>query len=153
MESPRVTLTPELKARLAVGHDKLGRPAPKWDFQVYVSTGGLHSTANDLLKYVSANAGLAPSALTPLMERTHVIRHKGTSDHGDTAMAWYSRGEGNQSGMQLIGHPGGTGGREPFICFAKKQTPGVRGVGNHQRGPSPHPIGLLLPHGTPFNHA
>src|SRR6266567_1967958 len=88
MESTRVTLTPELKACLAVGHDKLGKPAPKWDFQVYVSTGGLHSTANDLLKYVSANAGLTQSALTPLMEQTRVIRHKGTSDHGDTAMAW-----------------------------------------------------------------
>ena len=31
--------------------------------------GGLHSTANDLLKYVSANLGLMPSSLTPLMEK------------------------------------------------------------------------------------
>src|SRR5258708_21372030 len=81
MESPRVTLTPELKARLAVGHDKLGRPAPKWDFQVYVSTGGLHSTANDLLKYVSANAGLAPSALTPLMRSEEHTSELQSPDH------------------------------------------------------------------------
>ena len=148
MESTRVTLTPELKARLAVGHDKLGKPAPKWDFQVYVGTGGLHSTANDLLKYVSANAGLAPCALTPLMERTHVIRHKGTSDHGDTAMAWYSRGEGDQPGMELIGHAGGTGGHETFIGFGKKQRRGVVVLCNQQEGLSPETIGWLLLKGS-----
>jgi CubicO group peptidase (beta-lactamase class C family) len=148
MESTRVTLTSKLKARLAVGHDKLGKPAPKWDFQVYVGTGGLHSTANDLLKYISANAGLAPCALTPLMERTHVIRHKGTSDHGDTAMAWYRRGEGDQPAMELIGHAGGTGGHETFMGFGKKQRRGVVVLCNQQGGPSPEIIGWLLLKGT-----
>src|SRR3989454_7806839 len=84
MDSTRITLTPELRARLARGHDQLGRPAPNWEFQVYDGAGGLRSTANDLLKYVSANLGLMPSSLTRLMEQTHVIRHNGTSTHGDT---------------------------------------------------------------------
>jgi CubicO group peptidase (beta-lactamase class C family) len=144
MESTRVTLTPELKARLAAGHDRLGKPAPKWDFQVYVGAGGLHSTANDLLKYVSANAGLTLSALTPLMEQTHGIRHKGTPDHGNTAMAWYRRGEGDQAGMELMGHAGGTGGHETFIGFGKKQRRGVVVLCNQQGSPSPETIGWLL---------
>jgi CubicO group peptidase (beta-lactamase class C family) len=110
MNSTRITLTPELRARLARGHDQLGKPAPNWEFQVYDGAGGLRSTANDLLKYVSANLGLMPSSVTPLREQTHVIRHKGTSTHGDTAMAWMNRGEGYQSGMELLGHAGGTGG-------------------------------------------
>src|SRR5205809_843513 len=93
MNSTRIRLTPELQAGLARGHDQLGKPAPNWEFQVYDGAGGLRSTANDLLKYVSANIGLTPSSLTRLMEQTHVIRHKHTSDHGDTAMAWYDRGE------------------------------------------------------------
>src|SRR5438445_453549 len=80
MNSTRITLTPELQASLARGHDKLGKPAPNWDFQVYDGAGGLRSTANDLLKYVSANIGLTPSSLTRLIEQTHVIRHKHTSD-------------------------------------------------------------------------
>ena len=78
MNSTRITLTPELQARLARGHDQLGKPAPNWEFQVYDGAGGLRSTANDLLKYVSANIGLTPSSLTRLMEQTHVIRHKHT---------------------------------------------------------------------------
>jgi|SRR5882724_3071170 len=78
------------------------------------------------------------------MEKTQVIRHKGTSDHGDTAMAWYNRGEGYQSGMDLIGHAGGTGGYETFIGFGKKQHQGVVVLCNQQGGLSPETIGWLL---------
>jgi len=104
----------------------------------------LRSTANDLLKYVSANIGLMPSSLTPLMEQTHVIRHKHTSDHGDTAMAWYDRGEGYQSGMELLGHAGGTGGYETFIGINKDQRRGVVVLSSQQGGLSPETIGWLL---------
>jgi D-alanyl-D-alanine-carboxypeptidase/D-alanyl-D-alanine-endopeptidase len=121
MNSTRITLTPQLRARLARGHDQLGKPAPNWEFQVYDAAGGLRSTANDLMKYVSANLGLTPSSLTSLMQRTHVIRHKQTSDHGDTAMAWYDRGAYQPPGMELIGHAGATGGYGTFIGFDKRQ--------------------------------
>ena len=78
------------------------------------------------------------------MEQTHVIRHKGTSDHGDTAMAWYSRGVGGLSGMELIGHAGGTGGHETFIGFGKNPRRGVVVLCNQQGGLSPETIGWLL---------
>src|SRR5207244_13173652 len=81
---------------------------------------------------------------TPLVERTHVIRHKHTSDHGDTAMAWYDRGEGYQSGMELLGHAGGTGGYETFIGINKDQRRGVVVLSSRQGGLSPETIGLLL---------
>jgi len=148
MDSTRITLTPELKARLVNGHDRLGKPAPNWDFQVYDGAGALRSTANDLLKYISANLGLIKSSLAPLMEKTHVIRNRGTATHGDTAMAWYSRGEGAQSGMELIGHAGGTGGHETFIGFGKKQRKGVVVLCNQQGGLSPETIGWLLLKGS-----
>ncbi len=144
MDSTRITLTPELKARLAIGHDRLGKPTPNWDFQVYDGAGGLRSTANDLLKYISANLGLVKSTLAPLMEKTHVIRNKGTATHGDTAMAWVNRGEGYQSGMELLGHAGATGGYETFIGFDKKQRRGVVVLCNQQGGLSPETIGWLL---------
>ena len=144
MNSTGITLTPELRGRLARGHDQLGKPAPNWEFQVYDAAGGLRSTANDLLKYVSANLGLTPSRLTPLMQQTHVIRHKHTSDHGDTAMAWYDRGEGYQSGLELLGHGGATGGYETFIGINKDQRRGVVVLSNQQGGLSPETIGGLL---------
>ncbi len=69
MDSTRFTLTPELKSRLATGHNQFGEALPSLDFGVMMPAAGLHSTANDLLKYVSANLGLMPSSLTPLMEK------------------------------------------------------------------------------------
>src|SRR6266511_4627002 len=85
-----------------------------------------------------------PSSLTPLMEQTHVIRHKGTSTHGDTAMAWMNRGEGFQSGMELLGHAGATGGYETFIGINKDQRRGVVVLSSEQGGLSPETIRWLL---------
>src|ERR1051326_630051 len=76
MDSTCITLSAELKTRLAMGHDDSGKPSPPWKLQAYSPAGDIHSTANDLLKYVSANAGLTTSSLTPLMKQTQVIRFK-----------------------------------------------------------------------------
>src|SRR6266567_2800564 len=136
MNSTRITLTPELQARLARGHDKLGKPAPNWDFQVYDGAGGLRSTANDLSKYVSAQAGITQSRLTPIAAKTHVIRHRNSPGtvgdmHGNTAMAWYDQEVYQPPGMELLGHGGGTGGYSAFIGFDKKQRRGVAVLSNH----------------------
>lgn len=152
MDSTRVTLTPEMKARLAVGHGQNGNRAPNWIFQVYDGTGGLHSSANDLLKYVSANLGLEKSDLTPLMEKTRVIRHRNTS-HGDMAMSWSVRDEGLDSGRTLIGHAGGTGGYETFIGLDETQQKGVVVLCSQQGGMSAETLGWLLLKGVPLTPA
>ncbi len=72
MDSTRFTLTPELKSRLAIGHSKLGYAMPTMNWGAEMPLGGLNSTANDLLKFVSANLGLTPSSLTPLMEKSMI---------------------------------------------------------------------------------
>jgi CubicO group peptidase (beta-lactamase class C family) len=134
MNSARITLTPELKARLAMGHDDSGKPSPPWDFQVYSPAGNIHSTANDLLIYASAQAGLAPSRLASLMEKTHLIRF--TDSHGapdipgfgvfgHTAMDWVDRAAYQPPGMELLGHAGGSGSYHAFVGFDQKQRRGV----------------------------
>src|SRR5436189_229516 len=75
MQRTHATLPGELKSRLAVGHDDKGNRADNYTFQVLAGAGAIKSSANDLLKYVSAQLGLAQSPLSPLMERSHVIRH------------------------------------------------------------------------------
>jgi CubicO group peptidase (beta-lactamase class C family) len=89
MESTRVTIPPDAKARLAIGHDERGKPQPAMTFHVVAPAGALRSTANDMLKYVSANVGLKSSTLTPLMQKMHVIRHADALVFGATAMPWY----------------------------------------------------------------
>jgi len=69
MNSTRVIVPPELKSRLAIGHAMPGAPLPGTDFSVFPGAGGLRSTANDLLKFISAYMGLTPSPLAALMEK------------------------------------------------------------------------------------
>ena len=86
MDSTLITLTPELKSRLARGHWRDGKRSEHLDFQVMASAGSLLSTANDLLKFLSANLGFTDTHLGPLMAKTQVIRHTGSPKNGKTAI-------------------------------------------------------------------
>jgi CubicO group peptidase (beta-lactamase class C family) len=74
MDSTRITLTPELKARLAKGHTTAGEPAVNMEFQTLLGNGALRSTANDMLKFLSANCGLTQSDLKTAMEKTRAVQ-------------------------------------------------------------------------------
>src|SRR5277367_2438208 len=120
MDSTCITLTPELGARTARGHDEYGKLAPDYHLRVMESAGALRSTANDLLKYISANLGLTRTHLLPLMEKMQVIRHRdGLPDWGKTAMPWMDESVYNPPGTELLGHAGGTIGSRAFIGFDK----------------------------------
>jgi serine-type D-Ala-D-Ala carboxypeptidase/endopeptidase len=150
MDNTRATLTPELKRRLAIGHDQSGKRAANYDFdaQAMAGCGALRSTANDLMKYVSANISLPPSSLTPLMEKTHQIRHRDSPAYGKTGMDWMDRGRIYPPNMELLGHAGGTAGYHVFIGFDKKQRRGVVVLCNQLGGLSSEEIGWLLLEGV-----
>jgi CubicO group peptidase (beta-lactamase class C family) len=76
MTSTRVSLTPGMAVRLATGHDKAGNRAERMQLKVMAGAGALHSTANDLLKYVAANLGLTQTRLNPSMVEMQVVRHR-----------------------------------------------------------------------------
>jgi len=134
MDSTCITLTPQLQARLAIGHDdKTARPSLPWKLQAYSPAGNIHSTANDLLTYASAQAGLAQGRLPRLMQKTHEFRFKdarGLPDVpasllGRTAMDWVDRNAYQPPGMELLGHAGGAGSYHAWVGFDKKQRRGV----------------------------
>ncbi len=128
MDSTGITLTPELKARLADGHNHCGYTVASSYWGALTAGAALHSTANDLLKYVSANLGLTPSRLTPLMEKTHVARfhaHLNTDTGVDTdlGLAWMITRD--IRGYQIIQHGGLSDG---FIAFVGCDLTRRRGV-------------------------
>jgi serine-type D-Ala-D-Ala carboxypeptidase/endopeptidase len=134
MNDTCVRLTPELQVRLAMGHDESGKPSRPWNLDAYVPAGALHSTANDLLKYAAANAGLTQARLTPLMVQSHIFRHvdshgiPGAANptfFGRTAMDWVDRGAVQPPGMDLLGHAGGAGSYHAWVGFDQKQRRGV----------------------------
>ncbi len=64
MKSTVVALTPELKARLAPGHDAAGQPESNWDLAAFAGAGGIRSTGADMMRFLRANL----SAEKPLGE-------------------------------------------------------------------------------------
>ena len=62
-----LTLAPEMESRFAPEHTKLGYPMPRWRDGDFTPLAGLHSTANDLLKFLSACSSTS-SHWVPLWE-------------------------------------------------------------------------------------
>jgi CubicO group peptidase (beta-lactamase class C family) len=112
MDSTRITLTSELKTRLAKGHAAFYEPAPSMDFQTLLGNGALRSTVNDMLKFLSANLGLTRSGLTTPMEETHEIQFE------NQALGWDSTGS-------VLWKDGGTMGYRAFAGFDQKRRRGV----------------------------
>src|SRR5437016_9721295 len=67
MNSTRITLTPEMKGRLAGGHNAALETVENWDLPTLAGAGALRSTANDLLTFVAANLGYTKSPLASAM--------------------------------------------------------------------------------------
>ena len=125
MTNTLITLTPELRARLATGYNAAGEPVANWDMPTLAGAGALRSTANDMLKFVAANLGLTKSDLWPAMQLAQAPRHEASSPAmPDTqiGLCWHVS---NQFGTEVIWHNGGTGGYHSFIGFDQKNRRGV----------------------------
>jgi CubicO group peptidase (beta-lactamase class C family) len=132
LEHTRNTLTAEMKAHLAMGHENSGSPSAPWNLDAYKPAGNIHSSANDLLIYAAAQAGLTQSTLTPSIEKTHIIRFTdtkglvpGNGSFGHTAMDWVDRGIPQPDGVSVLGHAGGAGSYHAFVGFDMKEKRGV----------------------------
>jgi CubicO group peptidase (beta-lactamase class C family) len=124
MDSTRITLTPELKSRFAQGHNDYGYAVSRTDCGALMGGAALCSTANDMLKYLSANLGLMPSNLTQLMEKMHVVRFSHVSPgNDDIGLAWYVTPDPN--GTKIIWHGGRGDGCRAFVGFDTTRRRGV----------------------------
>ena len=128
MDSTRITLTPELKSRFAQGHNYYGYRVSHTDWGALSPGAALRSTANDMLKYVSANLGLTSSSLTPPMEKTHVSHFQAHLDSDtdvdtDIGVTWMIMHDSDDT--TLIGHGGLTRGFVTFLGFDMTRHRGV----------------------------
>jgi D-alanyl-D-alanine-carboxypeptidase/D-alanyl-D-alanine-endopeptidase len=140
MKDTVITLRPDLRPRLASGHDSSGGVVANWDLPTLAGAGALRSTMNDMLKFLAANlAGTGP--LTPALRATHEsLRSLGTPD-GSIGLGWLLR---RAFGAEIVWHNGGTGGYHSFIGFDPKTGNGV--VVLHNSAASIDDIGFHLIH-------
>ncbi len=122
MRSTVITLSPELRARLAVGHNKKGEPVENWDIPTLAGAGALRSSVNEMLIFAAANLGLVRTDLSSAVETTHHPRDTTGVPGLDIAMGWHIW---KQYGTQIVWHNGGTGGYRTFIGLDKKSKRGV----------------------------
>lgn len=128
MDSTRIALTPELGSRFAQGHNYYGYKTAHTDWGALAGGAALRSTANDLLKFVSANLALAPSNLTKLLKKTHVTRFRASLDADtdvdtDIGLTWMIMHDTDKT--TIIGHGGLTRGFTTFVGFDKARHRGV----------------------------
>ena len=146
MESTRIALTPAMKSRLAIGHAVPGRPVHGMDFPFLPGAGGVHSTANDMLKFISAYLGLTASPTSSLMQKAKAFHSMESG--GKLMLAW----GGDNS---LFAHNGGTYGYTAIHGFQDRNRRGVIVLSNCRNnrivdyilrplldGRSPRPLGI-----------
>jgi CubicO group peptidase (beta-lactamase class C family) len=120
MSSTAITLSPELKSRLATGHNEKLVPVPNWDLPTLAGAGAIRSTANDLLNFISVPLGYTASPLAPSFERMLSVRMPTGQPGMDVALAWHIF-----TNDGLIWHNGGTGGYRSFMGYDPKTRVGV----------------------------
>ena len=125
MTSTAITLTPEMKSRLAIGHAiRADRPVAtsNWDIPTLAATGGLRSTANDMLRFLAANLGLAQAPLAASIAQQLSIRRPSDTPDFEVAYGWRVQ---SKHGNTIIWHGGSTGGYRAWIGFDPSARVGV----------------------------
>ncbi|MBY0241207.1 MAG: serine hydrolase [Burkholderiaceae bacterium] len=118
MQSTGIALTPDIRARLAPGHDAIGKPAGNWDFDAMAGAGALRSTATDMLRYLQT---LMPAAAgTPYA--LAIQRQRPVMQGTDIALGWHLS---DVRGTRIVWHNGQTGG---YAAFAGVTADGKRAV-------------------------
>jgi serine-type D-Ala-D-Ala carboxypeptidase/endopeptidase len=118
MISSSAVFSDAVRAHLAPGHNNRGEVAKNWHIDALAGAGAIHSTANDMLRYLRANMGVDPSPLAEAMKLAQQPR----SDMNKTmriGLAWMTTRKG------IIWHNGETEGYRSFIGFTADGRHGV----------------------------
>jgi len=141
MKSTVITLTPELKARLAVGHGGKLNTVPNWDLPTLAGAGALRSTANDMLTFLAANMGYTKTPMAPAMAAMLDARRPTGTPGLEVALGWHIF---TKEDAMVVWHNGGTGGYRSFIGFNPKTRVGVVVLANASTTQGVDDIGLHL---------
>jgi serine-type D-Ala-D-Ala carboxypeptidase/endopeptidase len=124
LQSTAITLPPQLEARVAIGHDAVMQPtaplASRPVLNLMPAAGGLLSTANDLLKFLSVTMGYEKSKLAPSMAK--LLQTRRPAGDNQQALGWMIIGTGDDA---MVLHDGGTLGSSSSVAWLPQQRAGV----------------------------
>lgn len=122
MSSTALTISADMRARLARGHNQHGKQVPNWDFAALAGCGAIRSTTSDMLRFLAANMGLIDSDLLPAMRDAWADPRDIGSESVRVGLGWHTLGEGDRL---IVWHNGRTGGYGSFCGFVPARKRGV----------------------------
>jgi serine-type D-Ala-D-Ala carboxypeptidase/endopeptidase len=123
MNDTRVTFTPSMRERLALGHDENGAVVSNWDIPGLAGAGAIRSTVNDMLRYLQAYVDPSHTTIAPAIELARTKRYPTDNPNLSLGLAWHI--VQTPPGSTIIWHNGGTGGYRTFIGFDAARHAGV----------------------------
>ena len=141
MTSTAISLSPALKARLAIGHDPALQPVPNWDLPTLAGAGALRSSANDLLTFLAAALGYTRTPLAAAMAAMTSVRKPTGAPDLSIALGWHIF---TAHGKEIVWHNGGTGGYRTFMGYDPATRVGVVVLSNAGTAAGPDDIGRHL---------
>lgn len=143
MTSTRLDPTANMRRRSATGYTIEGRPVLGVERGALDASGALHSTANDLSRFLEAALGLRGSTLGPAFQATLATRRPGGMAPWSTqiALAWNVLKVGSR---EVVWKNGSAGGFRSFAGFDPTSRIGVVGLINVQSDLGVDDIGMHL---------
>jgi CubicO group peptidase (beta-lactamase class C family) len=141
MNNTGLSLSPEMKVQLAVGHNAYLQPVSYWDGGALAGAVGLKSTAQDLLTFVEAALGYKASPLAASMATMLNTRRPTRYPGLELALGWHFLSTSNS---QIVWDNGGTGGFRAFMGFSIRSKVGIVVLSNTDGTNGIEDIGLRL---------
>jgi D-alanyl-D-alanine-carboxypeptidase/D-alanyl-D-alanine-endopeptidase len=128
LRDTRIHLDTLQTTRLARPYNKGKKPANPWKFGAFEGAGALRSTADDMLRFVSANLGLIDVAgrLRASLAAATTPRSPADKTGVSMALGWHVfDAKTKPARPEILWHNGGTGGFSSVIAFAPSKKVGV----------------------------
>ena len=140
-----ITLSDDMRSRLAAGHHASLSPTSNWDLPTLAGAGALRSTANDMLLFLDAAMGRRPSPLAAAFAAMLATREK-AGNSMEVGLGWHpSAGD-----TEIIWRNGGTGGYRSWMGHDPKSRSGVVVLTNAGTRTEPDDLGMHLISRTPL---
>ncbi|HKR06653.1 MAG TPA: serine hydrolase [Bacteroidia bacterium] len=126
MSDTRIHLSQKQQKRLLSGYDRYGNKIPNWNYDVLAPAGGMHSTINDMMKFLRANISSKKDSLSNILDYTHNARLKLGGKRKDTeiSLGWKINSLGADE-KRVVWQEGSTGGFSSYIGFVETNHTGV----------------------------
>lgn len=122
MSDTRITLTSDMRRRLAAGHNRDGDEVANWNLDALAGAGAIRSTANDMLKYLAANLDSNSRPLGRALRSAHRTQRPAGTPNMTIGLNWHVL---HLDSSEIVWHNGETAGYHSFIGFDPARRVGV----------------------------